>query len=74
MNPVRFEDWEFVTGSPEEIKEIATYFGLSYWRESDQIIHSLMTAYISPEGRIMRLYPGNKWTPEEVLTEMLGRL
>lgn len=74
MNPARFEDWEFLTGSPEEIKKIASYFGLSYWRESDQIIHSLMTAYISPEGKIMRLYPGNKWTPEEVLTEMLSRL
>jgi len=67
--PGAFGEWIFATGSPEEIREIAEWFGLSYWKESDQFVHSLVTALVGPEGRLVRLYPGNEWTPEEVLAE-----
>src|SRR5215831_6696106 len=32
-----FKRWEFATGSPEQIKNAAQFFGLNYWREKDQI-------------------------------------
>jgi protein SCO1/2 len=70
MNPVIFSEWEFATGSPDEIKKITGYFGLSYWRESGQIIHTLVTALIGPDGRIARLYLGNEWTSRQVLAEL----
>lgn len=69
MNPAAFDEWEFATGSPEEIKEITSYFGLSYWKESGQIIHSLVTALIGPDGRLVRLYPGNEWTASQILAD-----
>jgi protein SCO1/2 len=69
MNPAAFDTWEFATGSPEEIKEITGYFGLSYWKESGQIIHSLVTALIGPDGKLLKLYPGNEWTPSQILAE-----
>jgi protein SCO1/2 len=69
MNPVVFSDWGFATGTPEEIRAITSYFGLNYLRESDQIIHSLVTALIDADGKIARLYLGNEWTPRQVLAE-----
>jgi protein SCO1/2 len=60
--------WVLATGSEEEVRAIAGYFGLAYWAESDQIIHGLRTAVISPEGTLVKLYRGNEWTPEEILS------
>ena len=70
MNPTDFGEWVFATGSPDQIKEIAGYFGLTYYKESDQIIHSLVTALIGPEGKLERLYLGNEWTPGQILADL----
>jgi protein SCO1/2 len=69
VEPGAFGEWIFATGSPEDIRAIADWFGLSYWKESDQFVHSLVTALVGPDGRLVRLYSGNEWTPEEVLVE-----
>jgi len=69
-----FENWEFVSGSADEIRKMADYFGLSYWPESGQIIHSLRTALIAPDGSLVRLYRGNEWTPKQVLQELKAQL
>ena len=42
--PKAFDDWEFATGTGEEIKAITAFFGLGYWQEKDEIIHSPRTA------------------------------
>jgi protein SCO1 len=70
MHPAVFDQWEFATGSPEEIKQITGYFGLSYRRESDQIVHTMITALIGPEGKLKRLFPGNGWTSRQILAEL----
>jgi protein SCO1 len=70
MRPAAFDQWEFATGSPDEIKSITGFFGLSYWRESGQISHSLVTALIGPDGRIASVHTGNQWTPREILAEL----
>jgi protein SCO1 len=73
MNPVKYQDWEFATGSPEEIKKITSYFGLSYWKESGQIVHTLVTALIDSNGKLLRLYKGKEWTPDQVLSEFRNK-
>ncbi len=70
MRPVRFDQWAFATGSPEEIREIAGYFGLVYKKESDQIVHSLVTALIDADGALIRLYQGNQWRPDDVMKDL----
>lgn len=62
--------WMFATGTKEEIKLAGEFFGLSYWPEKDQIIHSLRTALIGPDGKIARTYRGNEWKPEDVLKDL----
>jgi protein SCO1/2 len=63
-----FDHWEFATGSQDEIKSIADYFGLRYWNESGQITHSLRTAVISPDGKLVKLYRGNDWKPADIVS------
>jgi len=70
MRPVRFDQWEFATGSPEQIREITGYFGLVYRKETDQIVHSLVAALIDADGALVRLYQGNQWRPDEVLKDL----
>jgi protein SCO1/2 len=70
MRPVRFDQWEFATGSPEQIREITGYFGLIYRKETNQIVHSLVAALIDADGALVRLYQGNQWRPDEVLKDL----
>lgn len=70
-----FSHWAFATGTKEQVKEVAQFFGLQYFPEKDQIIHGLRTAIIAPDGRVHKVYRGNEWKPEEVLKdiEMVSR-
>jgi protein SCO1 len=66
----RFDHWELATGSAEQVKAAAEFFGLAYWGEGTEIAHSLRTAVIGPGGRVVRLYTDNLWTVEEALAEI----
>ena len=65
-----FAHWEFAGGTSDQVKKIAEYFGLTYFPKEDQIIHALRTVIISPEGKVVKIYTGNDWKPEEVLDEI----
>ena len=62
--------WDFATGTKDEVKRVATYFGLQYWRDSDQVVHSLRTAIVGPDGKLVKLYRGNEWKPDEIVREL----
>ncbi len=70
MKPVQFDLWEYATGSEEQIRDITDWFGLVYEKESNQIVHSLVTGLIDPDGNVVRLYLGNQWRPDEVLDDL----
>jgi protein SCO1/2 len=70
----KFEHWEFATGSADEVKHIAEFFGLRYFKDSatgeEQIMHSLRTAVIDPDGKLVKLYRGNEWKPSELVEDL----
>ncbi|HYN83929.1 MAG TPA: SCO family protein [Pyrinomonadaceae bacterium] len=66
----RFERWEFLTGTAEEVRGVAEFFGLEYFPEKDQIIHSMRTALVAPDGRVHKTYRGNEWKPADVLRDV----
>jgi len=65
-----FAHWEFAGGTKEQVKEIAQFFGLTYFPEKDQIIHALRTVIIDPHGKVAKIHGGNDWKPEEIVAEM----
>jgi protein SCO1 len=66
----KFDHWEFASGSSDQVKGIAQYFGLRYFQNTDQIIHGLRTAIIGPDGKVYKVYRGNDWKPDELLGEL----
>src|SRR4030095_2015954 len=69
-----FSHWEFASGSADEVKGIAKFFGFRYFRDSssneEQVMHTLSTAVIGPDSKVVKYYRGNEWKPEEVVKEM----
>ena len=65
-----FAHWEFVGGTKEQVKEIAQFFGLTYFPEKDQIVHALRTVIVNPDGKVAKIYGGNDWKVEDVLEEV----
>jgi protein SCO1/2 len=69
-----FSHWEFMTGDAEEVKRVAQFFGLTFLPQKDQIVHSLQTALIAPDGKLSKLYSGNEWKPADVLRDLKATL
>lgn len=67
---VDLHQWDFAGGSKDEVKAIGTWFGLQYWPDGGQIVHSLRTAIIDSDGKLAKLYRGNEWTPAEIVAEL----
>jgi len=69
-NAATFSHWEFATGKADEVKQAANWFGLEYWPEGGQIVHSLRTAVIAPDGKLVKLYHGNGWQAAEIVADL----
>lgn len=72
-----FSIWQLAVGSDKEVRRIADFFGLQYeidQNDKTQINHSLRTAVISPDGKVTRIFPGNEWTPDALLKELVATL
>jgi protein SCO1/2 len=56
------------------VKGIGQFFGLRYYKDEqtgkEQIIHTLRTALIGPDGKLVKIYRGNDWKLEEVLADV----
>jgi len=65
-----FVHWEFATGTGEQVRQIAQYFGLTYFPENDQIIHALRTAIVTPDGKVAKVYRGNDWKIDTVVEDL----
>ena len=65
----QFQHWQFVTGSAEEIRKAADFFGLAYNQQEGQIVHNLRTVLIGSDGKVLKVYTGNQWKPEEVVRD-----
>jgi protein SCO1/2 len=69
-----FAHWEFASGTKDQVKGIAQFFGLRYYEGGDQIIHGLRTVIVTPGGKVFKVYRDNSWKPEEAASEMMKAL
>ena len=72
-----FSVWQLAVGPDKDIRAIANFFGLQYQTDENdktQINHSLVTAVISPEGKVTKIFNGNDWTPGDLLRELKATL
>jgi protein SCO1/2 len=69
-----FAIWQLAVGSDKEVRSVADFFGLHYEvdpNDKAQITHSLRTIVVSPDGKVTKIFTGNEWTPDELLSELL---
>ena len=73
-----FQHWEFATGTKDAIKGLAQFFGMRYFHDTtsgeENVIHSLRTAIIAPDGKVFKVYRGNEWKPEQVISDLTAAL
>ena len=65
--------WTFVSGDRDQVDRFAMRFGLTLMRgessDPDEIGHTLRTAIIDRDGRLVKTYTGNEWTPDQVVAD-----
>jgi protein SCO1 len=71
MDP-KFAHWEFASGSPEQLRKVADYFGLAYNQKDGQIVHGLVTVLIGKDGKVAKVYSGNDWKPDQVAADFVA--
>ena len=68
----RFAHWEFASGSPEQVRKAADFFGLAYNQKDGQIVHGLVTVLVGKDGKVVKVYSGNDWKPEQVAADFIA--
>jgi len=65
--------WHFVTASPEDMKGFTAKFGVTA-EPSDEspavLTHNLSTAVIDAGGKLVKIRPGNMWTPADLIGDL----
>lgn len=68
-----FTVWQLAVGSENEVRRMADFFGLHYEvdpSDNAQFNHSLRTVVIGRDGKVIKIFPRNEWTPDELLAEL----
>jgi protein SCO1/2 len=65
--------WSYLTGTPAAIETMTSRFGVSAVPDKDArgtITHNLRTVIVDTDGRLVKIYTGNDWTPEALLNDL----
>jgi protein SCO1 len=66
-----FAHWDFAVGNEPVINQMAQFFNVGLTPGPDETInHTLSTTLIGPDGKVVKFYPGNEWTPAEVTADV----
>lgn len=66
-----FAHWDFAVPSQPELLEMAKFFDVGITHGADDTItHTLSTTLIDAHGKVAQFYPGNEWTPDQVVADV----
>jgi protein SCO1/2 len=66
-----FARWDFAVPNQTTLDKMAQWFDLGATHEADSTItHTLSTTLIGADGRVIRFYPGNDWTADQVIADV----
>jgi protein SCO1/2 len=68
-NPQLFTRWQFAVPSARDLPKVADFFGLVYKPENGLITHSLSTAVIGGDGKIVKWYHGSDWQVSDLIKD-----
>jgi protein SCO1 len=68
--------WYFLTGASEEVKRVCLMFGMNFWPDMGMLAHTMHTAVIDRQGRLVTNLEGNEFSAEQLgnlLESMMDR-
>jgi protein SCO1/2 len=66
-----FARWDFAVPNKATLDKMAQWFDLGATHEADSTItHTLSTTLIGADGKVIRFYPGNEWTADQVIADV----
>jgi protein SCO1/2 len=68
--PALFTRWEFAAPSAEDLPRIADFFALTIKPEGGLITHTLSTAVIGPDGKIVKWYHSGDWQVSDLIKDV----
>ena len=69
----KFQHWEFAAPETSDVAPLLEWFGVGVTPGPGKTLqHSLSTAVVGTDGKILAWYPTNDWTPEQVLQVVRG--
>lgn len=58
--------WQFLTGSVDDVSRVAGMFGVEFWPEEGLITHTLQTAVVDKEGKLVASVEGKDYSPKQL--------
>ena len=60
------DNWHFLTGSVPDVERVCNLFGVGFWPDEAQLTHSLHTAVIDRQGKLVANLEGNQFAAEQL--------
>jgi protein SCO1 len=58
--------WYFLTGPPADVKRVCLMFGMNFWPDMGMLAHSMHTAVIDRQGRLVTNLEGNEFSSDQL--------
>lgn len=65
-----FNRWRFATGNADEVEKLTKLFAVRTERNGGALDHTLATALVGPDGKIIAIWRGNGWKIDEVIGKL----
>jgi len=66
--------WRFVTGATDDVTALARAFSVYTERNGATLDHTLCTALVDRDGRVVAIWRGNGWRADEVLAALKAEI
>lgn len=64
--------WTFLTGTPDAVRTLTRAFAVHTETNGVLLDHTLATAVLDAEGRVVEIWRGNHWRADQVLASLRG--
>ena len=66
-----FDHWTFAVPKQRDLASLLDFFDVgAVPRPGGSLEHTLSTIVVGPDGKVAKWYPGNQWTPADLLSEI----
>ncbi|HTZ75709.1 MAG TPA: SCO family protein [Candidatus Aquilonibacter sp.] len=66
--------WEFAVIPKDELKQVTSFFGVTITDHNGQIVHSMSTSVITPDGKIYSWREDTDWHPQDLIADATAAL